>query len=176
MRGSGSAILLFFIHVGTRRVIVTGMSTNPDAAWVTQQARNATMAMAKLNLAVKVLIRDHDAKFGEGFDAVFAAEGAEVIRVGPRAPNLNAFAERWVQSLRRECLDHFVICGEGHLRHLILEYLAHYHEERPHQGVGNVPLSEVGSDAPPTLPFPSGEVVCQERLGGLLRHYHRSAA
>jgi len=81
-----------------------------------------------------------------------------------------------VQTLRKECLDHFVVCGEKHLRHLVKEFVAHYHEERPHQGRGNVPLSVPDPDNPPTLPFPKGEVVCRERLGGLLKHYSRAAA
>jgi putative transposase len=92
-----------------------------------------------------------------------------VKRVGPQAPNLNAHVERVIQSLRVELLDHFVVGGERHLRFLVAEYLAHYNGERPHQGVGNVPLTGTGPDPPDTLPFPSA-VVCHERLGGLLKH------
>ncbi len=112
----------------------------------------------------------------ESFDAVFEAEDAEAIRVGPAAPKLNAYAERWVRSLRTECLDHFLICGESHLRHLVNEFVEHYNLERPHQGVGNVPLPDIGQNEPRILPFPSGEVRCRERLGGLLKHYYRNAA
>jgi putative transposase len=171
--------LLFFVHVGTRRVVVSGVTANPDSAWVAQQARNASMEMADLGLPARFLLRDHDAKFAGGFDAVFAAEGAEVKRVGPVAPNLNAYAERWVQSLRQECLDHFLVLGEGHLRHLVREYVEHHNHERPHQGRGNVPLPEAEADdagEPRVLPLPSGEVRCRRRLGGLLKHYHRAAA
>ena len=88
---------------------------------------------------------------------------------------MNAFAERWVQALRTECLDHFLVVGERHLAHIVKEF-EHYHGERPHQGVGNVPLCEAGEDGPPVLRFPSGEVRCRERLGGLLKHYYRAVA
>ena len=99
------------------------------------------MTMDDWNLPITHLIIDHDTKFTDHFDAVFEAEGAEVKRVGPLAPNMNAYAERFVQTLRVECLDHFVVCGEKHLQHLVKQFSVHYHEERPHQGRGNVPLS-----------------------------------
>lgn len=134
------------------------------------------MAMAEWGLPARFLLLDYDAKFTDGFDAVFAAEGTEFKRVGPVAPNLNGYAERWVQSLRTECLDHFVVLGEGHLRHRVREYVEHHNLERPHQGRGNVPLPEADGDEPPILRFPSGEVRCRERLGGLLRHSYRRAA
>ena len=124
--------LLFFIHVGTRRVIISNPTTSPNSEWVTQQARNASMTMDDWKLPITHLIIDHDTKFTDHFDAVFEAEGAVIKRVGPLAPNMNAYAERFVQTLRVECLDHFVICGEKHLQHLVKEFSAHYHEERPH--------------------------------------------
>jgi putative transposase len=168
--------ILFFLHVGSRRAFVAGITAHPDAAWVTQQARNASMVMADWGLPATHLLLDHDTKFASGFDAVFEAEGVLVKRVGPRAPNLNAYAERWVQTLKQECLHHFVILGEKHLRHLVSEFVAHYNEERPHQAKGNVPLPEADEDEPRLLQFPSGEVRCRERLGGLLKHYYRDAA
>jgi putative transposase len=175
-RGVVDLYVLFFIHIGSRRALVSGITARPDAKWVTQQARNASMVMAEWNLLASHLLLDHDTKFVSGFDAVFAAEGTEVKRVGPLAPNLNAYAERFAQTLRTECLDHFVILGERHLRHLVSEFVTHYNGERPHQGVGNVPLSEADPNDPCLLPFPSGGVRCRERLGGLLRHYYRAAA
>ena len=116
------------------------------------------------------LLRDNDGKFGAAFDTVFEAEGIKVKKVGPRAPNMNAYAERWVQSVRRECLNHFIVLGEGHLRHILKEYEHHYNFERCHQGVGNVPLT-----SQPAAPA-DGVIECSERLGGLLKHYHRNAA
>ena len=119
------------------------------------------------------LIRDLDGKYGPEFDAVFTQAGIEVVPVGPRA-NLSAYAERWVLSIKSECLDHFLIFGEGHLRHLIHEYVSHYLLERAHQGVGNVPLT--GQTPPPETTLAADAIVCHERLGGLLKSYARRAA
>ena len=168
--------LLFFIHVKSRKVTVSAPTVNPDAAWAAQQARNASMQIQDWNLTATHLLIDHDTKYAASFDAVFEAQDVEVKRVGPRAPNMNAYAERWVQTLRTECLDHFLILGEGHLRHLVTEFVAHYNEERPHQARGNVPLSDADQDEPVILKFPTGAVKCRERLGGLLKYYHRAAA
>jgi putative transposase len=168
--------LLFFLHVGSRRVIVSAPKANPDAAWVAQQARNATVQMAEWGLGATHLLVDNDPKFTDRFDAVLGGQGTEVKRVGPRAPNMNAYAERWVQSLRKECLVHFVVVGERHHGHLVREFIEHYNQERPHQARGNVPLPEADTDEPRILKFPSGEVKCRERLGGLLKHYYRAAA
>jgi putative transposase len=168
--------LLTFIHIGSRRVVVSAPTANPDSAWVAQQARNASMQMQDWGLTVSQVIIDRDPKFTDSFAAVFEAEGAKVQRVGPASPNMNPHIERFYQSLRVECLDHFLVCGERHLHQLVSSYVAHYLEERPHQGLGNVPLSEAGDDAPRVLKFPTGKVKCRERLGGLLKHYYREAA
>jgi putative transposase len=172
-RGIVDVFVLFFLHPGSRKAFVAGVSASPSPTWVKQQARNATMRMEELGRPPRYLLIDHDGKYTKAFDAVFGAEGATVQRVGPRAPNLNAHAERFAQTLRQECLDHFVIFGEKHLRHLLSEFLTHYNAERPHQGIGNVPLD---GEPPAILKFPSGWVRCRKRLGGLLRHYHRAAA
>ena len=175
--GQVELYLLFFVHVGSRRVIVSNPTAHPDATWVTEQARNAAMAMEDLGLRCTDLIIDHDTKYTAAFDRVFEAEGTEVKRVGPRAPDLNAYAERFVQTLKLECLDHFAILGDLHLRHLANEFLAHYHDERPHQGIGNVPLGDnpVSAEEPSVMhPFPA-KIDCRERLGGLLKHYSRAA-
>jgi putative transposase len=171
--------LLFLLHIGSRGVIVSHPTANPDAAWVTQQARNASMQMQDWGLTASRVLIDNDRKFQSGYDAVFEGQGATVQRVGSRAPNMNAYAERWVQSLRAECLDHFVVLGERHLHHLVTNYVAHYNLERPHQSRGNVPLPEAVADAagePQILRFPTGAVKCRERLGGLLKHHYRAAA
>jgi putative transposase len=102
-----------------------------------------------------------------------AAAGAESQRLAIRSPNTNAYVERFVQSIKQECLDHFAICGPEHMDHLVREYVEYYHTERPHQGKGNVPLSRPPGTAPESA---EGEIVCRERLGGVLRHYYRSAA
>jgi putative transposase len=173
--GVRDVFVLFFLHIGSRRVHVAGMSAHPDRDWTARQAHEVVALFAELPEAPKYLLRDRDGKFGEEFDAVFAAAGIAVKPVGPLAPNMNAHAERWVGSIRRECLDHFVVLGEGHLRHLVLEYAAYYNEARPHQGVGNVPL--MGATPVEEADVLSlVEVRCAERLGGLLRHYFRPAA
>lgn len=118
------------------------------------------------------LIRDGDKKYAQQFNEFLKAGGTEIVRIPPAAPNMNPFAERWCQSLQTECLDHFIILGESHLRYLVHEYLAYYHNCRPHQSMGNEPLIKAGNDLPPS----TGRIVCQERLGGLLKHYYRKAA
>jgi hypothetical protein len=119
-KGMIDLFVLFFIRPQSKRAIISGITANPDSAWVTQQARNTTMTIADLGFPTPdVLIIDHDSKYTKEFDAVWSAEGTRVKRVGPFAPNLNAFAERFAQTLRHECLDHFLILGEKHLRHLL---------------------------------------------------------
>ena len=167
--------ILFFLHVGTRRVKIAGMTPFPDSAWVAQQARNMAGHFMDLPVKPTMLIRDLDGKFPEQFDAILESENIKIKRVGPRAPNMNCYAERWVQSVRQECLDHFIVFGEAHLRYILGQYETWFNEERAHQGVGNVRLRQIGAEAPP-VEVGQGAVVCRERLGGLLKHYHRQAA
>jgi putative transposase len=117
------------------------------------------------------IIHDADTKFTKQFDEIFKAEGIRVKRLLPRCPNMNAYVERFIQTLKQECLDHFVVLGEKHLSHVVSEFVKHYHEERPHQGIENVPIM-----AMTTHKGDEGEIVCRERLGGLLKHYARRAA
>jgi putative transposase len=167
--------VLFFIHIGTRRVHLAGLTAHPNRAWVVQQARNLSMVFAEEPVKPRMLLRDHDSKFVPEFDQVFESDGIEVNAVGPLAPNMNPHAERWVQAVKQECLAHFVIFGEAHLRHLLTEFLTYYHQERPHQALGNVP--PCGSPSVATdLPVTGTDIVCEERLGGLLKHYRRKPA
>jgi putative transposase len=175
MRGLVDVFVLVFIHIGSRRVFVSGTTANPDNIWMKQQAKNFAMTFADTPLAPSHLIRDRDTKFTADFDQILKDDGVETVRTPIRSPNMNAHCERVIQSIKTECLDHFVVFGDKHLRYLIDRYLAHYHLERPHQGLGNRPLS-AADDPPATLPFPPSEVVCSERLGGLLKHYFRQAA
>jgi putative transposase len=175
MRGLVDVFALFFIHVKTRRVHVAGMTTNPDNAWMVQQARNVSMHLADQVPPPKYLIMDMDTKFTARFRGIFKDEGIEVLRVGPHKPNLNAYAERFVQTMRKECLDHFVCFGVEHLRYICKQFKLFYNEQRPHQGLEGRTIPE--GAAPATLAFPAaGEVVYKERLGGLLKHYYRQAA
>jgi len=118
----------------------------------------------------RFLIHDRDAKFPPGFDAVFTSEGLEVVRTPYRAPNANAFAERWVRSVREECLEHLLIANEGHLRRVLAEYVAFHNHARPHQGLEQ--------RCPVALPTPAraGPVRRRDRLGGLLHDYYPEAA
>jgi putative transposase len=165
--------VLFFPHVGSRRVHVAGLSAQPDRAWVARQARDVSMVFAERPEPPKVLPPDHDAKFVQEFDQVLEADGVEVKRVGPRAPNRDASAARRVRSAKQECLGHVVVCGEGHLRHILSRYAAHANHERPHQARDNRPPS--GGRPTGDAPRPSGAVVCEERPGGLLKHVRRAA-
>ena len=174
LTGLVDVFFLFFIHVGSRRVHVAAMTTHPDRSWMVQQARNMALIFDQEPVKPKYLLRDRDSKFVREFDAILTSEGIAVTPVGVRAPNQNAVAERFVQSVKHECLDHFIVFGEAHLRHIMSEYLLYYHQHRPHQGLGNRPLGgaeSVAADADQSV----GAVVCEERLGGLLRHYRRTA-
>jgi hypothetical protein len=164
--------VLFFLEVQTRRVVVAGCTAHPTAAWVTQQARNVCWDLAATGRPPTVLVRDRDATFAPAFDAVFAAEGVRVVRTPVRAPRANAFAERWVGTVRRECLDWLLILNAGHLQQVLREYADHYDRARPHRGRGlHPPLGP-----PPPHPGSSGPVRRRDRLGGLLHEYERVAA
>jgi putative transposase len=130
--------VLFFIELRTRRVFFAGCTTNPDDRWVTQQARQAIWTLEETSTGAKphrCLIHDRDQKFTRSFDTVFRAEKLKIIRSPYRAPRANAVAERWVRSVRQECLDHILIVNEQHLRRVLIEYVAFYNGARPHQGI-----------------------------------------
>jgi transposase InsO family protein len=127
--------VLFFIHLSSRRVVLAGVTANPDSAWVTQQARNVAMDLNDQDLAARFLLRDHDANFTGCFDEVFCSAGAETLRIPIRAPKANAHAERWVQTVRSECLDWMLVLGRRHLLRILRAYVRHYNRERPHRGL-----------------------------------------
>jgi putative transposase len=162
--------VLFAIEVGSRRVHLLGVTRNPDSAWVTQQARN--LAVGEWLLGVRFLIRDRDSKFSAPFDEVFRTEGVQVIRTPIRAPKANAFAERWVRTARRECLDHLLILGRRHLEGLLREFAGHYNAERPHRGLR---LARP-SPSPSSSSIRSGPIHRRDLLGGMIHEYHREAA
>jgi putative transposase len=175
-KGLVEVFVLFFIHVGSRRVYLGGLTTNPDGPWMKQQVQKVVMHFGDQPIKPTYLLRDHDTKFTKEFDVILASEGVTVVKVGPLAPNMNAVAERFVQSVRVEALDHFVVFGEAHLRHICTEYVAFYNQVRPHQGVGNEPLGGLPPGDHLREALSLVEVQCQERLGGLLNHYSRRAA
>jgi putative transposase len=162
-------IYVLFIEHASRRVHFAGVTPNPTGAWVTQQARNLAPRLD----GFRFLIRDRDAKFTSAFDEVFRSQGIEVIRTPIRAPRANAVAERFVGTVRRECLDRTLTFGRRHLHAALAEYLAHYNDHRPHRTLGQqAPTSEVGER--------SGEVDLnrlrrRDRLGGLIHEYEFAA-
>jgi transposase InsO family protein len=125
--------VLFFIEIDTRRVYLSDVTASPVGEWVTQQARNLSMVLSERSRAIKFLIRDRDTKFTASFDEVFRTEGIRIIKTPVRAPRADAFAERFVGTVRRECLDRFLIFGRRHLESVLAEYVAHDDEHRPHR-------------------------------------------
>jgi putative transposase len=176
--------VLFFIQLGTRRVYVAGCTPDPTSGWVTQQARNLAWELqdpqkpGDRERPLRFLIHDRDAKFTSSFDTVFASEGIETILTPYRSPKANAYAERWVRTVREECLDRLLIVGEGHLRRVLAEYVDYYNDyynqRRPNQGIGQripipLPLSEKEADRPPT-----GEAIrLRGVLGSIIHDYYR---
>jgi putative transposase len=166
-----SLYVLFFIELGSRRVHVVGGTAHPDSAWVTQQARNLAVDGRLAN--VHFLIRDRDSKFSGPFDEVFRSEGIQVLKTPIRAPRANAVAERWVRSVRAECLDRTLIISRHHLERVVRRYVAHYNEQRPHRGLKlGVP---VPGSPPMRLPSPS-RIRRKDVLGGLIHEYCADAA
>ncbi len=160
--------VLVWIELRTRRVCLGGITANPDSAWVTQQARNLVMDLQQEGRDVRFLLHDRDSKFTASFDEVFASEGVRVIRTPVRAPNANAFCERWVGTARAECLDWVLVFGRRHLEQVLRAYVRHYNEARPHRGLG---LSMPRGDRPPDTPLNVGDVRRRDVLGGLIHEY-----
>jgi len=153
--------VLFFIELDTRRVYVAGVTANPVAAWVVQQARNLTMVLADRARPVRYLVRDRDAKFMTSFDEVFRSEGITIIRTPVRAPRAIAIAERFVGTIRRECLDHMLIFSRRHLESVLAQYVGHYNTHRPHRSLDQAsPLSVLLPVTPTSCP---GADICEDR-------------
>ncbi len=165
--------VLFFIELKRRRVHLAGVTANPNGAWVAQQARNLIMTVAEQEQRPRFLIRDRDSKFTAVFDEVFRSEGIRVIRAPVAAPRAKAHAERWVGSVRRECLDRILIVSRTHLEAVLREYIAYYNTHRPHRSLEQQPpLVE-------TVPVAGHDhewhVQRRDRLGGLLHEYELAA-
>jgi hypothetical protein len=162
---------LFFVEMHTRRVFVAGCTTHPTREWVAQQARNVCWDLERVGVRPTLLLRDRDTKFGAAFDAVFAAQGVRIVLTPVHAPRANAFAERWVRTVREDCLDWLLILSERHLEQVLREYERHYNRARPHRSLA--------LRAPLARGQPSGRggaVVRRDRLGGLIHEYERAAA
>jgi putative transposase len=166
--------VLFFIELDTRRVHLAGVTAHPDSTWVTQQARNLLLVLGERGRQVRFLLRDRDAKFCRSFDDVFHSEGAQVLVTPVRAPTANAYAERWVGTVRAECLDWLLLVGRGHLEQVLRVYIQHYNRHRPHRA-----LQLQAPDRPARLTVvgegQDGAVLRRDLLGGLLHEYRRAA-
>jgi len=163
--------VLFVLELKTRRVKIAGIHHQPYGRWMEQMARNLTDAVDGFLRNTSHLVHDRDPLYTRAFDEILKSSGVQPIKLPPRSPNLNAYAERFVRSIKEECLHRLVLLGESHLRLVIHEYVEHYHRERNHQGLNNQLLER----APPAAK-PEAEVQRRERVGGLLNYYHREAA
>jgi putative transposase len=165
----------FVIEITTRRVHLLGITEHPTADWVVQVARSLASDLEEAGHQFRHLIRDRDAKFGTAFDAVFTSIGIQIALTAPQTPRMNAFTERWIGSVRRECTDRILITGERHLRHVLDVYVAHYNAGRSHQGDGM--LLRAPDDEPNMIPSPAriDEIRRRHRLGGLLNEYRPAA-
>jgi len=162
--------VLFFIAHASRRVWLAGCTANPTGAWVTQQARNLGLDFAEQR--VRFLIRDRDSKYSGAFDEVFRSEGTRIVRTPVRAPKANAIAERFVRTVRAECLDWLLILNRRHLERVLRVYVDHYNRERPHRALEHrVPESDERGER-----SAAGEIRRRDRLGGLIHEYYRAAA
>jgi transposase InsO family protein len=165
--------VLFFIELSTRRVHVAGVTVHPDSAWVAQQARNRVIEAEDRPAPARYLIHDRDAKYSGPFDEVFRTEGTGVIRTRVRAPRANTFAERWVRTVRAECLDWIVVRGRRHLERLLRAYASHYNSGRPHRGL------QLATPDPPqfarSAPAKANGLIRRDILGGLIHEYERAA-
>lgn len=179
--GKRVAYSLMFVHMGSRKVFVSPATYHPTEAWMKQQARNVAMWLEDEKLEMSHLLRDRDTKFAGSFDRTREVAGVQIVRTPYKSPIANCYAESWIATLKRECLNHFFCISLQHLDYIVQTYVGYYNRLRPHQGKGNRPLTM--SDAPihicATKSPPTEEVGSIQRhelLGGLLSHYERKAA
>ena len=172
LRGLRDAHVLVLIHLGSRKVYSSAATYHPNAEWIMQQARNASMWMEDEGINPKFLVRDRDRKYPDEFDTFWRDAEVRAIRIPPRAPMANSYVEAYIGSFKREILNHFVCFSRSQLYYINRVWLRHYHEQRPHRGVGrdNTVLDEN------FVPQSEGAVRCRTKLGGLIREYYREAA
>jgi len=165
--------VLFFIHLDSRRVTLAGITAHPDQSWMQQMARNATLEHWGYLNPCRYVLHDRDKKFCASFRDTLATANVKCLMLPRRSPNLNAFAERWVRSVRDECLGKLILLGESSLRRALTQFTEHYHSERNHQGKGNVLLFPGVEEFRQTC---GPSIRCRERLGGLLKYYYPRVA
>ncbi len=164
-------VVLFVIELSTRRVEIAGVLAQPDGAWMTQISRNWTDEVDGFLVGKRFLIHDRDPLFTAEFRETLAAAGVESVRLPARSPNLNAYAERFVRTIKESCLERMIFFGEPSLRRATCEFLAHYHRERNHQGLDNQLIFPGPADTDLAAPIQR-----RQRLGGMLNYYYRQAA
>jgi transposase InsO family protein len=169
--------VLFFIEIGRRRIWITGVTAHPSAAWVTQQARNVAGDIADTGIDVRFLVRDRDTKYVVNFDEVFRSEGAQILKTPFRTPNANAYAERFVRTVRVECLDHLLVVNARHLERILRSYARHYNGHRPHLGIyQEIPAPHTHPSSLVAARSQSAQanlrrIRRRDRLGGLIHEY-----
>jgi hypothetical protein len=170
IKGLVTHYILFFIDLGTRQVKIAGITNHPNETWMLQMAKNITMDGESFYARTKYIIHDRDTKYCASFRRTLNQAGIKPIKLPVLSPNLNAYAERWVKSVKTECLDHLILVGKHSLGKALSQYTAHYNLERTHQGIGNqIPEERLISANS------SSEICHRERLGGLLSYYYRAA-
>ncbi len=165
----------FVIELKTRRVHLLGITRSPTGQWATQLARNLAAELEEAGSRFTYLIRDRDAKFTAAFDAVFASIGTTVLPIAPQAPRMNAYAERFVRTVRAECTDRMLIIGERHLRAILSEYIGHYNTSRSHQGDGMALRAPDDNPDVIAFPVPAAQIQRRTRLAGLISEYRQAA-
>lgn len=166
IKGLQKYMVLVAIEYSTRKVQITGIVEQAYGSWMEQMARNLSDPFAGFLRDKRYLVHDRDTLFTKAFRRILKASGIKTIRTTPMSPNLTPVIERFIRSIKAECLNKMLIFGEAHLKYVVSSYIDHYHQERPHQGIGNQIIDP--------LPQGDGEIICQERLGGLLKSYRRA--
>jgi putative transposase len=167
--------VFFVIEIGTRHVHVLGVTAHPDGAWTVQQARNLLMDLGERAVGFRFLIRDRAGQFTEAFDAVLSGAGIEVVKIPPRSPRANAYAERWVRTARAEVTDRMLIAGQRHLRAVLEEYATHYNQHRPHRARDLRPPDSGEITSTPVTDLATARIRRHKVLGGLIHEYERAA-
>ena len=167
--------VLFLMEVATRRVHILGATTNPSGEWVAQQARNLMLDLGERARQFRFLIRDWDTKYTAAFDEVFTTEGIDILRSPPQAPRANAYAERWVRTVRRECLDRMLIYSPRHLLAVLGEFVAHYNGHRPHQSRYQRPPNALDVVPAAVVDLASARIRRRKILDGLINEYSQAA-
>jgi transposase InsO family protein len=170
-RGLQRFMVLFLIELSTRTVEMAGIASITNGMWMAQVGRNLTDPVDGILAGKRYLIHDRDPLFTAEFLSMLEASGIKSVKLPPRSPNLNAYAERFVRSIKESCLDRLIRFGEGSLRKGVREFLEHYHRERNHHGLGNRLIMPENESI-----MTSGLIRRRERLGGMLNYYHRAAA